>query len=203
MNFQPVLHGNYTLLHMKGHLKLMEQPRPEFSLRLARESDIAAMQALIQRSGIGLAQGFYTPGQAAAITREVFGVDSQLVHDGTYFVIEHDGAIVACGGWGKRDTLHGGDQRKQGTDRLLDPAREPARIRAFFVEPRMARRGLGTMLMQRCEEEAKAAGFRSLELAATLPGEPLYRALGFAEVERVELALAKGVRVPLVRMRRG
>lgn len=175
---------------------------PEFSLRLASDSDIAAMQALIQRSGIGLAQGFYSPVQAAAITREVFGVDSQLVRDGTYFVIEHDGAIVACGGWGKRDTLHGGDQRKQGTDRLLDPGREPARIRAFFVDPAMARRGLGTMLMKRCEEQAKAAGFSSLELAATLPGEPLYRSQGFIEVERVELPLSGGVRVPLVRMRR-
>jgi N-acetylglutamate synthase-like GNAT family acetyltransferase len=180
----------------------MEQPMPEFSLRAARDSDIATMQALIQRSGIGLSQGFYTPGQAAAITHEVFGVDSQLVRDGTYFVIEHDGVIVACGGWGKRDTLHGGDQRKQGTDRLLDPGREAARIRAFFVEPGMARRGLGTMLMKRCEEDARAAGFTSLELAATLPGEPLYRALGFAEVERVELMLSGAVRVPLVRMRR-
>jgi GNAT superfamily N-acetyltransferase len=180
----------------------MEQPTPEFSLRAARDSDIATMQALIQRSGIGLSQGFYTPGQAAAITHEVFGVDSQLVRDGTYFVIEHNGVIVACGGWGKRDTLHGGDQRKQGTDRLLAPGVEAARIRAFFVEPGMARQGLGTMLMKRCEEDARAAGFTSLELAATLPGEPLYRALGFAEVERVELALTAGVRVPLVRMRR-
>jgi N-acetylglutamate synthase-like GNAT family acetyltransferase len=202
MNFQPVLHWNYTLLHLKGDAKLMEQPRSDFSLRVAHDNDIPAMQALIQRSGIGLAEGFYTPLQAGAITREVFGVDSQLVRDGTYFVIEQDGVIVACGGWGKRDSLHGGDQRKQGTDRLLDPAREPARIRAFFVEPAMARRGLGTMLMRRCEEEARAAGFRSLELAATLPGEPLYRALGFAEVERVELPLSGGVRVPLVRMRR-
>jgi N-acetylglutamate synthase-like GNAT family acetyltransferase len=180
----------------------MEQPTPGLSLRVARDNDIPAMQALIKRSGVGLSEGFYTPLQADAITREVFGVDSQLVRDGTYFVIEHGGVIVACGGWGKRDTLHGSDQRKQGTERLLYPAKEPARIRAFFVEPAMARRGLGTMLMRRCEEEAKAAGFTSLELAATLPGEPLYRALGFLEAERVELPLSGGVRVPLVRMRR-
>jgi GNAT superfamily N-acetyltransferase len=180
----------------------MEQSTSGFSLRLADDGDMSVMQALIQRSGVGLSAGFYTPGQAGAITREVFGVDSQLVRDGTYFVIEHEGAIVACGGWGKRDTLHGGDQRKQGTDRLLDPATEPARIRAFFVEPAMARRGLGTMLIRRCEEEARAAGFTSLELAATLPGEPLYRAQGFLETERVELPLSGGVRVPLVRMRR-
>jgi N-acetylglutamate synthase-like GNAT family acetyltransferase len=180
----------------------MEQTTQTNSLRLASESDIPAMQALIQRSGIGLSSGFYSTEQAAALTHQVFGVDSQLVRDGTYFVIEHDSAIVACGGWGKRDTLHGGDQRKQGTDRLLDPAREAARIRAFFVEPGMERRGLGTMLMRACEEAARRAGFTSLELAATLPGEPLYRALGFAEVERVELPLAGGLRVPLVRMRR-
>jgi GNAT superfamily N-acetyltransferase len=160
------------------------------------------MQALIRRSGIGLATGFYTPEQAAAITHEVFGVDSQLVRDATYFVIEDGGAIVACGGWGKRSTLHGGDQAKRAPDRLLDPATEPARIRAFFVEPAMARRGLGTMLMTHCEARAREAGFKQLELMATLPGEPLYRALGFVECERCELSLAGGVQVPLVRMRR-
>jgi N-acetylglutamate synthase-like GNAT family acetyltransferase len=181
----------------------MEQPSHEFLLRNALEEDIPAMQALIRRSGVGLSAGFYTVEQAQAITRQVFGVDSQLVRDGTYFVIERDGVMVACGGWGKRATLHGGDQAKQGADPLLDPATDAARIRAFFVEPAMARRGLGTMLMRRCEEEAGKAGFRRLELMATLPGEPLYRALGFVECERCEISLAGGVRVPLVRMGRG
>jgi N-acetylglutamate synthase-like GNAT family acetyltransferase len=180
----------------------MEQSTGQFRLRLARDSDIPAMQALIGRSGVGLARGFYSDAQAEAITREVFGVDSELVRDGTCFVIEDGGVMVACGGWGKRSTLHGGDQTKQGADPLLDPATDPARIRAFFVEPAMARRGLGTMLMRRCEEEARAAGFSRLELMATLPGEPLYLALGFEECERCEITLAGGVRVPLVRMRR-
>ncbi|MFL6673553.1 MAG: GNAT family N-acetyltransferase [Massilia sp.] len=174
----------------------------EFRLRPALERDIPAMQALIKRSGVELSAGFYSPEQAVAITREVFGVDSQLVRDGTYFVIEHGAALVACGGWGMRSTLHGGDQAKQGPDRLLDPATEPARIRAFFVEPAMARHGLGTMLLKHCALDAAAAGFSVLELAATLPGEPLYRALGFEQCERFELELSGGVRVPLVRMRR-
>jgi GNAT superfamily N-acetyltransferase len=178
----------------------MEHEQTPFRLRLAMERDIPAMQALIRHSGLALSAGFYTPGQAEAITREVFGVDSQLVRDGTYWVIENGAALAACGGWGKRSTLHGGDQAKQGPDRLLDPATEPARIRAFFVDPAMARRGLGTMLMAHCAAEARAAGFRMLELSATLPGEPLYRALGFVECERWELALSGGVRVPLVRM---
>ncbi|MDB5535104.1 MAG: GCN5-related N-acetyltransferase [Hyphomicrobiales bacterium] len=160
------------------------------------------MQELIRRSGIGLAKGFYSSGQAAAVTREVFGVDTQLVLDGTYFVIEDGAAIVACGGWGKRSTAYGGDHAKSEPDRLLDPVTEPARIRAFFVEPAMARRGLGTMLMKHCALAAAAAGFGVLELTATLPGEPLYRALGFEECERFELALSGGVGVPLVRMRR-
>jgi GNAT superfamily N-acetyltransferase len=164
--------------------------------------DIPAMQELIRRSGIGLSKGFYSSDQAAAVTREVFGVDTQLVLDSTYFVIEESGAIVACGGWGKRSTPYGGDRAKSEPDRLLDPATEPARIRAFFVEPTMARRGLGTMLMARCTQDAAGAGFTVLELTATLPGEPLYRALGFEECERFELDLSGGVRVPLVRMRR-
>ncbi|MFL6674151.1 MAG: GNAT family N-acetyltransferase [Massilia sp.] len=180
----------------------MEHDQAQFRLRHALEHDIPAMQALIRRSGVALSAGFYSPAQAEAITREVFGVDSQLVRDGTYFVIEHGAALAACGGWGKRSTLHGGDQAKTAPDRLLDPATEPARIRAFFVEPAMARRGLGTMLMAHCAAEAKAAGFGMLELSATLPGEPLYRALGFIECERWELELPGGVRVPLVRMRR-
>jgi N-acetylglutamate synthase-like GNAT family acetyltransferase len=180
----------------------MEQTRITFRLRAALDADIPALQELIRRSGLGLAQGFYTQEQAAAVTHQVFGVDSQLVRDGTYFVVEAGDAIVACGGWGKRSTLHGGDQAKQGPDRLLDTATEPARIRAFFVDPPMARRGLGTMLMRRCESDARAAGFGQLELMATLPGEPLYRALGFVECERCALSLAGGVQVPLIRMRR-
>jgi GNAT superfamily N-acetyltransferase len=156
---------------------------------------------LITRSGLGLSAGFYTDAQAAAITRYVFGVDTQLIVDGTYFVIEHDGDIVACGGWSRRRTLYGGDQTKSGDDPLLDPATEAARIRAFFVDPHMARRGLGRMLLTACTQAARDAGFSALELMATLPGVPLYAASGFEEVERIERLLPEDVRVPMVRMR--
>ncbi|HSQ80263.1 MAG TPA: GNAT family N-acetyltransferase, partial [Casimicrobiaceae bacterium] len=132
----------------------------------------------------------------------VFGVDTQLIADRSYYAIEHAGAIVACGGWSGRRTLFGGDKAKAGSDPLLDPAVDPARIRAFFVEPAMARRGLGRMLMDQCLREARAAGFRSLELVSTLPGEPLYAASGFAVIERFELSLPGPIEVPVARMSR-
>lgn len=171
------------------------------ALRIASQSDIPALTELIETSGRVLSAGFYSPEQADAIVRYVFGVDSQLIEDGTYFVIVHDGQIVACGGWSKRSTLFGGDQTKKGLDPLLDPANDPARIRAFFVHPSMARQGLGRQLMAACITAAKECGFCSLELVATLPGEPLYRASGFSVVERFELHLPESIRVPVARMR--
>src|SRR5690242_20642728 len=116
-------------------------------LRLARFDDVADLQGLIARSARGLSVGYYTPAQTDAAVRYVFGVDSQLIADRTYFVVENDGQVVACGGWSRRRPLFGGDQAKSGPDPLLDPATEPARIRAFFVDPPMARRGLGRQLM--------------------------------------------------------
>jgi GNAT superfamily N-acetyltransferase len=175
---------------------------PTFLLRPVLEADLPSLRALIQRSAAALSVGFYTQTQTEAVTREVFGVDSQLVADGTYYAIETDGAIVACGGWGKRSTSFGGDQAKSAPERLLDPATEAARIRAFFVDPAWARRRLGSMLMTHCAAQAAAAGFKTLELVSTMPGVPLYRALGFTEVEPFDLLLARGVRVPVVRMRR-
>ena len=160
------------------------------------------LEALIARSGRELSTGYYSPVQADAITRHVFGVDTQLIADGTYFVIEHEGAIVACGGWSKRRTLFGGDRTKSGPDPLLDPLTEPARIRAFFVAPHMTRRGLGRRLMGQCISEARAAGFSAFELVSTLPGEPLYLASGFYIVERFQLNLPDGILVPVSRMRR-
>ena len=173
-----------------------------YTIRLAREDEKPQLQALIARSGVGLSAGFYTDVEAQAITREVFGVDSALVRDGTYFAIEEGGNIVACGGWSRRATDFGGDQAKFGNDRLLDPATEPARIRAFFVEPSMARRGLGTMMMDHCTEAAAAAGFKALELVSTMPGEPLYYKHGFRALEHIELPLTQGVMVKLTRMRK-
>ncbi|HEX8610461.1 MAG TPA: GNAT family N-acetyltransferase [Telluria sp.] len=171
-------------------------------IRLARMSDKPLLEALIARSGVGLADGFYTSREAAAITREVFGVDSALVEDGTYFAIEEEGTVVACGGWSRRATDFGGDGAKHGNDRLLDPASEPARIRAFFVEPAMARRGLGSMLLRYCMEAAAQAGFKTVELVSTMPGEPLYLAHGFAPIEPIALPLSDGVVVRLTRMGR-
>ncbi len=173
-----------------------------FKVRLAVEQDKPALNALIQASGIGLSAGFYSDEQAAAITRDVFGVDSALVADGTYFAIEADGIIVACGGWSKRATDFGGDQAKSGTDRPLDPATEPARIRAFFVDPALPRRGLGSMLMAHCTAAALANGFKALELVSTMPGVPLYLRHGFRPLDDITLSLSGGVSVRLTRMRK-
>jgi GNAT superfamily N-acetyltransferase len=170
-----------------------------FILRTATTIDIPAMQALIERSGVALSVGFYTDEQAAAVTREVFGVDSQLVADGTYFVVEDGATMVACGGWSKRSTAYGGDKTKTEPDRLLDPATEAAKIRAFFVDPGMERRGLGSLLMEHCSAEARAAGFGVLELTATLPGVPLYLARGFEPVRTFDLPLSVPVPVTLMR----
>ncbi len=169
-------------------------------LRPAVAADIPGLERLIERSARALSAGFYTPAELDAVLDEVFGVDSQLVADATYFVVEQDGAMLACGGWGKRSTGCGGDKAKAPPERLLEPAVEPAKIRAFFVDPAAARRGLATWLMAHCAREATEAGFTRLELVATLPGVPLYRKLGFDVVERYELALT--VPVPVVLMRR-
>ncbi len=178
-------------------------PHNIFTIRPALPADIPALQALIERSAMGLSAGFYTPEQTAAVTREVFGVDSQLVADGTYYAVEQDGVLAACGGWGMRSTAYGGDQSKTAPDRLLDPATEAAKIRAFFVEPAMARRGLGSLLMRHCAAQAAVAGFQLLELVATMPGVPLYAALGFVAADTFDLVLGGGaVRVPVTRMRR-
>ncbi|TWI68995.1 acetyltransferase (GNAT) family protein [Pseudoduganella lurida] len=172
------------------------------TLRLATDADIPALEALIARSGLGLSKGFYTDEQAAAITRHVYGVDTQLVKDGTYFVIERAGTPLACGGWSKRTTLFGADHMKQAEDPLLDPATQPGRIRAFFVDPSVPRQGLGTRLIRHCEAEAAAAGFKALEMAATMPGVPLYRSAGYEIVEDIAVDLPGPVSVPLARMRK-
>ncbi|MBV9878999.1 MAG: GNAT family N-acetyltransferase [Gemmatirosa sp.] len=173
-------------------------------VRLATHDDLPALRALIDRSVRGLSADVYDARQIDSALVHVFGPDTRLIDDGTYYVIVDDGgALLAGGGWSRRRTLFGGDQMKGVEDPLLDPATEPARIRAFFVDPSAARRGLGRRLLETCRDAAAAAGFRSLALAATLPGVPLYAALGFVEVERFVQVMPDGVGLPLVRMTRG
>jgi GNAT superfamily N-acetyltransferase len=172
-------------------------------MRLATDADVPALQRLIEQSVRALSEGFYSAAQIDSALRYVFGADTLLIADGTYYVMPAaDESLMAAGGWSRRATLYGGDQMKSAADPLLDPATQAARIRAFFVHPAWARRGLARRLFERCARDAQAAGFRSLELMATLPGEPLYRALGFTEIERLTTTLPDGVGLPVVRMGR-
>ena len=172
-----------------------------FALRIAERDDIPALEALIPVSTRQLQAPYYSPAQIDGALGTVFAVDRQLIADGTYFVVEDGDIIVGCGGWSKRKTLFGGDQgRPASEDALLDPSSEPARIRAFFVHPQWARRGIGTLLLRECERAAMASGFRSLELVATLAGVPLYAAGGFRAIEHFEIPLVTGGRMPAVRM---
>lgn len=172
------------------------------TVRAATMADVRVIQDLIAASVRGLSAGYYSAAQIDAALMDVFGVDTQLIADGTYFVVDGSSGPAAAGGWSGRRTLFGGDQMKAADDSRLDPETESARIRAFFVHPDWARRGLARVLFAECEQSARVAGFRALELMATLPGEPLYLALGFSVVERIQLTLSCGVSVPFTRMRR-
>jgi GNAT superfamily N-acetyltransferase len=172
-----------------------------FALRLARENDIPALAALIPLSVRSLLAAHYSTSQMEAALGPVFGVDRELIHDGTYFVVEHQQELVGCGGWSKRRTLFGGDAGRAGAhSTLLDPARDSARIRAFFVHPDWARRGIGRQIMNACEQAIAQARFQSIELVATLAGEPLYAAFSYTAVERYDIPLADGQLLPAVRM---
>ncbi len=172
-------------------------------LRLATSADVPELGRLIEQSVRTLSVGYYTGPQIESALRHVFGPDTQLIADQTYYVAEAEaGGLIAAGGWSRRRTLYGGDQMKGATDPLLEPATEAARLRAFFVHPAWARRGLGRQVFERCAADAARAGFRALELVATLLGEPLYRALGFVPLERTVVALPDGEELPVVRMAR-
>jgi GNAT superfamily N-acetyltransferase len=175
------------------------------SLRVAIQDDVPAIVKLIDASVRGLSMNYYSGPQIDQALRHVFGVDTQLILDRTYYVIESpEGELAASGGWSRRRTLYGGDQHKgNAADPLLDPKTEPARIRAFFVPPRYARRGLGRRVFEACRASAERAGFSALELGATLPGVPFYETLGFKAVERVDAAMPDGLVLQIVRMRRG
>jgi GNAT superfamily N-acetyltransferase len=171
-------------------------------LRPAEAADVPALTRLIESSARGLSADWYTPRQIDAAVRYVFGVDSALIDDGTYYVVTDGEAIVACGGWSRRRTLYGGDQRKVGHSGLLDPRVDAARIRAFFVAPAHVRLGLGRMLLSACEAAARDAGFSRLELMATLPGVPFYERAGFVSAERTTDVLPDGTAIDFVRMTR-
>jgi GNAT superfamily N-acetyltransferase len=197
-------------------------------LRTATAADIPELREVIEASVRGLQARDYTPRQIELALRTVYGVDTRLIADGTYFAVEieqdgswpargsgdagrerkpaadfsanRSGVIVGCGGWSKRKTLFGGDQWSGRQDDLLDPTQDAAKIRAFFVHPDWARRRIGTMILEACEAAAKAAGFKRLEMGATLSGVPFYAAKGYAALENVDVPLSDGQFLPIVRM---
>ena len=182
-------------------MKLSEET---IALRLATSNDIAELEELISASVRGL-QHEYTEAQKEAALGTVFGVDTQLIEDGTYSVaIWHSGngqeVMAGCGGWSKRKTLFGSDHGPNRTSELLDPAIDAAKIRAFFVHPQWARRGIGTLMLDACEKAAYEAGFRRFEMGATLSGVPMYAARGYKEIERIWVPLKNSESLEVVRM---
>ena len=175
---------------------------PAATLRPATLADVPALERLIGVSARALCRDDYTAAQIEAAIGTAWGVDRELIHDATYFVVDAEDVIVACGGWSRRRTLFGGDAQPGRQSEILDPERDAARIRAFFVHPDWARRGLGMALLERCEAEARASGFTAAELVATLPGQHLYRTFGYVGEERVEYPLADGLTIAFVPMRK-
>jgi GNAT superfamily N-acetyltransferase len=178
-----------------------EAQRPRFAIRPAARDDIPVLRELMQAAIDELQKPFLSPDEIEA-SREVMGLDTQLIADGTYFVVEEDDVAVGCGGWSRRATLFGGDHSAGRDAALLDPDREPARVRAMYTRPGWQRRGVGRAILQACEAAAGAEGFTACELAATLAGEPLYRACGYAVVEAFAAPTRAGPQVPLRRMRK-
>ncbi len=172
------------------------------TIRRAVRADIDRLTALIEVSVRELQRAYYSPAQIELALGNVFGVDTVLIDDGTYFVIEEAGEIVAGGGWSKRATLCGSDHFTDRSDELLDPATGAAKIRAFFVRPSHARRGLASVLLERCEREAIEAGFRRAEMGATLSGVPFYATRGYAATGRADVALSTAESLPVVLMER-
>lgn len=184
-------------------------------LRLAVPEDIPILRALIEASVRRLQAQDYTPAQIEGALKTVFGVDSQLIADGTYIVAEAEAdsadragmanapsglMIVGCGGWSKRKTLYGSDHWTGREDALLDPLRDAAKIRAFFIHPDWARRGVGSMILKACEDAAKSAGFTRYEMGATLTGAKLFGAKGYVAVKPISIPLANGESLPVIHM---
>jgi GNAT superfamily N-acetyltransferase len=171
-------------------------------IRPATAEDIPLLEGLIAKSARSLCRSDYTEAQIEAALKSAWGVDSELIHDQTYFVVEEDGSIIGCGGWSRRKTLYGGDHQADRRSELLNPAVDSARIRAFFVHPKAARCGIGTILLKKCEGAARAAGFRTIELVATLPGARLYSLHDYTEIGRGDYPLGDGVTIQFVPMRK-
>jgi GNAT superfamily N-acetyltransferase len=176
-----------------------------FRIRLAEPRDVPLLQELIAASVRGLQAPDYSAEQLESALRTVYGVDTQLIADGTYLAAEetettNEPLLVGCGGWSRRKTLYGGDQYARREDSLLNPALDAAKIRAFFIHPDWARRGIGSLILDACEVAAEEAGFRRLEMGATLTGVPFYRVKGYLELETTEVPLENGLTLPIVRM---
>lgn len=171
---------------------------PTLTHRLAGPNDLDALRALMDAAIADLQKPYLTSRQIES-SRTIMGLDTQLVEDGTYFVVEADGDLAGCGGWSRRATLYGGDQSPGRSPALLDPATDPARVRAMYTHPRHTRQGVGRLILDLCEQAARSEGFRRVELMATLAGEPLYRACGYEPIEHV-VDDRGGEAVPLIRM---
>ena len=174
----------------------------KWSVRLAAEADVAAIEKLIPLSVHALRADYYSSAQMDAALGSVFGVDRQLIRDRTYFVVEDKGELIGCGGWSKRKTLFGSDNQTDRDDTELNPRRDAARIRAFFIHPDWARRGVARAILTECENAICAAAFKSIELAATLPGVSFYAACGYLTGERSDVSLSNGLSLPIVHMRK-
>lgn len=171
-----------------------------WTLRLATTEDIPQLDELIPLSVNSLQKEAYSEAQREAAIGTVFGVDRQLIEDGTYFVAEAGGKIVGCGGWSRRKSACGSSAGRKAPDSLIDPATESPRIRAFFVHPEFARRGIGSAILRACETALLQAGYRRAEISATLTGEFLYKAMGYEVIDRFDIQLANGLPLPCVKL---
>jgi N-acetylglutamate synthase-like GNAT family acetyltransferase len=176
-------------------------------IRTARSADIPGLHRLIEASVRGLQAGDYTQAQIEGALGGVLGLDTQLIEDQTYFIAEsrdddNEVAAIGCGGWSYRKTLFGSDHGPWRQAALLNPATDAAKIRAIFVHPEWARRGIGSLILKHCENAAAMAGFRCFEMGSTLTGVPLYTLRGYREIERIVVPLPNGEAVPVVRMRK-
>ena len=169
-------------------------------VRLATSTDIPSLRDLIALSARELGLGYYTPDQTEGALMGAFGVDSQLIADETYFVVDDGGVLAAAGGWSFRAAPFGGDAMGNAVSERLDPLVEPARMRAFFTRPEFARQGLAKRLLARCEAAASAAGFRRFQLTATLPGVPFYRSQGYRELDIQTFDLPNGHKIEFLTM---